>query len=238
MPRTKSKRKPTSSRMSQKALGELFQHERPFQRSIETAGTGIKAFVRVKQLYHERISLGDAATAPYPYVFRLNSLYDPNETGTGHQPRGYDELAAIYNSYTVLGAKWKVEAVAAQSSDDIRVFCHVSTDSVSDIVSIQDGMERGKEVKSAYVHNLAENTMGERRILSGKVDCKQYMLDTGGSFSDQFTSGVATNPTVPVRLHIQAADEDGSAIGSGGLVCHVTIEYDAIYSTPIAAFSS
>ncbi len=35
------------------------------------------------------------------HVYRSNSLFDPDLTGTGHQPMGFDELAAFYNFYTV-----------------------------------------------------------------------------------------------------------------------------------------
>ncbi len=35
------------------------------------------------------------------YRFRLNSLYDPDVTGTGHQPYQYDQLSPIYRQYLV-----------------------------------------------------------------------------------------------------------------------------------------
>lgn len=38
-------------------------------------------------------------------TWSMNSLYDPNTTGTGHQPMGFDQLAAIYGRYLVTGAK-------------------------------------------------------------------------------------------------------------------------------------
>lgn len=37
-------------------------------------------------------------------VWNVNSLYDPDSSGTGHQPRFFDQLAAIYGRYRVVRA--------------------------------------------------------------------------------------------------------------------------------------
>lgn len=37
--------------------------------------------------------------------FRLNCMYDPDATGTGHQPYGYDQMVALYNGYQVKAVK-------------------------------------------------------------------------------------------------------------------------------------
>ncbi|WP_445772155.1 hypothetical protein, partial [Rheinheimera sp.] len=42
-------------------------------------------------------NVGQAAS----YLFRANSIYDPDFTGTGHQPYGHDQLEEIYNHYCV-----------------------------------------------------------------------------------------------------------------------------------------
>lgn len=39
------------------------------------------------------------------YVFRANSIFDPDFTGVGGQPMRHDQLAAFYDHYTVLSAK-------------------------------------------------------------------------------------------------------------------------------------
>ena len=42
------------------------------------------------------------------HVLRMNSIYDPDYTTTGHQPMGRDQLAELYNRYRVLGFSYEV----------------------------------------------------------------------------------------------------------------------------------
>lgn len=42
------------------------------------------------------------------YVFRGNSVYDPDYTGGGVQPYGYDQYMAIFNNYRVVASSIKV----------------------------------------------------------------------------------------------------------------------------------
>lgn len=60
----------------------------------------------VKMRYCETISMA-AGTIDVMnnYLFTLSSPYDPNYTGTGHQPLGFDQWGELYNHYMVLGAK-------------------------------------------------------------------------------------------------------------------------------------
>ena len=53
--------------------------------------------------------------------FRTASLFDPDRTGTGHQPLFFDEMAAIYKQYRILGAKCRVRFVN-MSNEPIIVF--------------------------------------------------------------------------------------------------------------------
>jgi len=41
-------------------------------------------------------------------VMNLNSIFDPDRTGTGHQPYGYDTMATLYNRYRVLSVDYKI----------------------------------------------------------------------------------------------------------------------------------
>lgn len=64
----------------------------------------------VRHRYVENITFPAAAGAGFPtsYVFAANGIYDPNVTGVGHQPLYHDEMAALYQYYTVVGSRIKV----------------------------------------------------------------------------------------------------------------------------------
>lgn len=62
-----------------------------------------------KQKYFENFILSPTAGSSSIYQFNLNSIYDPNESGTGHQPMGTDQLQPLYSKYRVYKAIMKVE---------------------------------------------------------------------------------------------------------------------------------
>lgn len=52
-----------------------------------------------------------ATTGATTQVMSHNSLYDPDVTGTGHQPRGFDQLAALYKRYYVYAARLDLQVL-------------------------------------------------------------------------------------------------------------------------------
>lgn len=63
--------------------------------------TGFPETYRTTLVYNEGITLDAAAGSTAYYSFNANSLYDPNYTGTGHQPLYYDNLCAVYGRWRV-----------------------------------------------------------------------------------------------------------------------------------------
>lgn len=61
----------------------------------------------VKLRYVQEIQADPAAAGVYSYYFNATSLFDPNSSGGGHQPLGFDQWATIYAKYTVVGSKIK-----------------------------------------------------------------------------------------------------------------------------------
>lgn len=58
--------------------------------------------------YAQAFSSSVTSAAAVSQVMNLNSIFDPDRTGSGHQPYGHDALAALYNRYRVLKAHYRV----------------------------------------------------------------------------------------------------------------------------------
>lgn len=70
-------------------------------------GRGLTAFPATRFCrfkYCEDVIISSLTATPNAgneYVFRLNSLFDPNQTGTGHQPYLFDQMMNVYRRYRV-----------------------------------------------------------------------------------------------------------------------------------------
>lgn len=72
-------------------------------------GQGFPDKLTMTHRYVERVTLTNAApSAVQTGHFSCNGLYDPNTSGTGHQPIYFDQLTAIYDQYCVILSKIKI----------------------------------------------------------------------------------------------------------------------------------
>lgn len=83
----------------------------------------------VKLIYSDTQGLTSTSGALAKYQYRGNSLYDPDFTGTGNQPVGFDELMLLYNKFRVMGSKITVRATvgATTQTDDLVVLPTVTS---------------------------------------------------------------------------------------------------------------
>lgn len=83
-----------------------FMKRRYRKGKMPLARVGLPNSVKIRHVYAEAFYL-NPATYTDGYVFRINSLYDPNFTGVGGQPALYDNMSAMYRRYRVVGCKMK-----------------------------------------------------------------------------------------------------------------------------------
>lgn len=78
---------------------------------IRTRSTVMPDILTLKLRYTDRFVPTPAAGANYHQVYRGGSMYDPDYTGTGHQPLGFDQIMALYSNFRVKASKIIVRTV-------------------------------------------------------------------------------------------------------------------------------
>lgn len=83
--------------------------------------------VRVTLPFYSQQTL-TAATPSAWYTYSLNNVYDPDVSGTGEQPLGFDQYAQFYGRYRVLGVRFVLSFVNTVSGA-VNVGCFTATSS-------------------------------------------------------------------------------------------------------------
>lgn len=103
--RSKTPRKRVRRRLS------FSRPKRRVPRRIRITG-GFPRKKALRLLYTQSIALAPSSQGTIAYHdFNANGLWDPDYTGAGSQPRGFDQWIALYDHYTVIGSRCTVEYV-------------------------------------------------------------------------------------------------------------------------------
>lgn len=74
---------------------------------------GVPAVNHTTHRYCEMGAITAALGALGTYVWKCNSLFDPDQTGGGHQPYGFDQFKTYYATYSVKRSRCYVECLSA-----------------------------------------------------------------------------------------------------------------------------
>lgn len=119
----------------------------PSTSSFTRYPTGPNTLVR-KLRYVESVVLnGGASVAAANHFFSANGLFDPNITGTGHQPMAFDQYIAMYDHYKVLSSKMTIHPLAnpsASTADNQQIVLIYLDDDITAITNINNMIEQGQ----------------------------------------------------------------------------------------------
>lgn len=208
--------------------------------------------------YCDNITIPNHNAGAGPYVFRMNSIYDPDYTSVGHQPRFHDQIAAIYSKYCVIASKAYIELLSSGSSavaggiGNPTVFAYLDDDATADSRSLEQHIELGMP-NSSYLMTTIPGSSNNRIELSRAkrsfamtyglrkfwgVDKKtQVIFPAGTGEGDEYVEEsryaalFGTNPTRTCMLKLKVFD---SAL-TGDLAqvyARVTIDYTVVAFSP------
>lgn len=176
--------------------------------------------------YVENVSMDCNSGATNTYLFRLNSLYDPNRSGTGHQPYMFDQLSALYDVYVVTGCK---ATVTFTTEAPIYMNCaiHGNKDTLTP-TNIQELIE----LKNTRYGAINDQT-------SPLVLSKYFSMDElwGSSRSeilsdDAFQGTASGNPTAQGTLHISSQAAILTDASSRTVNMNVSLKYYVVFKQP------
>lgn len=132
---------------------------------------GFPQIMKMKHKYVEVVGMTDTG-AGATYFFSCNGMYDPNITGSGHQPYYFDQMGAIYDHYCVIQSKIKCTIVPAGTTVmyPYRVSCFLNDDT-----SLTAGAD-----------SAAEQTTGSVGVCAGGVNPTPIVLRKAWNASTTF----------------------------------------------------
>lgn len=176
-----------------------------------------------KLRYATSVSISAGAT-PGTHVFSANGLFDPDITGTGHQPMGFDQLMLSYNHYHVLNASINV-LFRNLAGVPLNIAIRVDPDATP-VTSPSSIMEYG--LLNADVCDT-QNVSGSVRRLTESVSIRRIQGVDDVLDVTELGGSAAANPSEQTYFHVLAWDPQ--AIG-GNMYFDVVITYTAVFTEP------
>lgn len=176
--------------------------------------------------YHTNVSVATTAGAVATYIFRANDLFDPDFSGTGHQPMGFDQMMVFYNHFAVDRCRIIVNAANTAASS---LHAGIRLDASSTPLTSPDQiLEFGG---TTYDVLEAKNAYGSSKTFMLDVDIARIQgIPRKNIATDPSLRGDAgTSPTELTYFHLFVWDPLSS---NGTVNFDVTLEQSAYFLEP------
>jgi len=171
------------------------------------------AKMRCLMRYKETVNIGSTLGVPGAYLFRANSIFDPNATGGGHQPYGHDTYANIYNHYNVRNATITMRPIRIPDGVVFGI-------SLTDDASVQGTYDTFCETKNTRMSVADEGTPRNAVIMKFNVN-SNFDVPYQKATSAQF--GATPSEQMFFHCWVEGRNSDAS---SGTCDFLVTISYE------------
>jgi hypothetical protein len=165
---------------------------------------------------------------PAAQVYRANSLFDPDLTGSGTQPEYFDQLSAVYSQYCVMGARIRAE-----------IF---NTGTVANLCAL---LYSDANIATQTTENMCEHRFAKHCIVSAKGGKDNAYLNLPAILNSTLQgeehlntdpsnyTGVGTNPTDPTYAIFRCVSMDNAT--NSNIYANFHIEYDCYFKelTPV-----
>jgi hypothetical protein len=171
-------------------------------------------------------TITSGASSAGTYVFSANGCFDPDITGTGGQPMGFDQAMVFFNHYTV--RRSRVRVVFLTNSTNLRATVALSVSGSSTAVSVIENLIENGDCTFQVLEYAG--AMGGTATMTRSLDVGKFQ-DVPEVMDDPNMRGdAASNPTEQVYYHLSVWNSASAATLSTDF--QILIEYDVIFHEP------
>lgn len=187
-------------------------------------GTSTKA----KFYYHEAFQLNPGvAGVPASTVFSANGCYDPNITGGGHQPRGFDQVMALYDHGVVVGCKATIWVENTDTTHST-MLTMLWNDSSTVFAAPDDIIEHPYSTTKMIANKGSGPAVTQMTV---KLNPNKFLGRKSPLSDPDLKFSKLSNPLEQCFLHIYANPGSNSS-DSQTNYCRILIEYDVVCIEP------
>ncbi len=177
---------------------------------------------------------GAAGVTGTGQLWRLNSLFDPDQTGVGHQPYGFDVLTQYYSKYLVVAARWTITATTIGGSAEVGIHAQVfDNDGFLTIVgATYDAACERTNVATALVSPSGNTRTTQIKGLARL--CRIFGVTEAeyAGAESLYAARFDANPTKNCGIQVAASSPSGTAAES--VTIQAMLEYEAFFYEPFA----
>lgn len=163
-----------------------------------------------KLKYTQVLDMTPAAAATEFWVFRGNSCYDPDQSGAGAQPSGFDQLMGLYQKILVRGSKIVMRNMATSGSHvPCKVAIYPSNDSTTPLAI--DSAAAASFSRVGITNGYGGKNLTLKNYMSTK---RMFGVSSLNDEKHSYSHDNASNPTFPWYWHIRGDTLNGANIAS------------------------
>jgi hypothetical protein len=136
-------------------------------------------------------------------IFRMNGMYDPDATGAGHQPRGFDQLVTATGPYTKFCVtRCEITAVFKNGTADnaiVGILAGNYAVATDDVDTVTEALERSNIV---WKEVMPSGQTGQNCRVSATYDVAQFMGRPNILFDADLAGSSGADPAVQAYVMV------------------------------------
>lgn len=166
--------------------------------------------ITVRLTYATSYTIG-GSNIQFDKIMSGNGLYDPDISGTGHQPLGFDQWMAFYDRYRVLSSTCTVTTINGQTTAGRNIQTTLIPSNNQTAIANDDEAEElpeAEEANAGIVNGPSEDTVRATKQTATMVGVPNI------KYSTEYSGTVSTNPNQQWYWRVFHASVDGTAISA------------------------